>query len=76
MPPIVFAGKTLQARPLYRWIPVLICMPDRSAKTPRKISQKDNELENLLRSAVRLRDAQKQAARTKTEQTTGSKKAR
>jgi hypothetical protein len=49
-------------------------MSDRPVKTPRKTSQRVSELENLLRTAVRLRDAQKRAARTKTEENKGTER--
>ncbi|MFZ3216129.1 MAG: hypothetical protein WA192_08735 [Candidatus Acidiferrales bacterium] len=71
---IVFSGKELQARSLHSCIPEVICTPGRSLKTPRKISQQDSELENLLRSAVRLLNAQKRAVRTKATGSKGNRK--
>jgi hypothetical protein len=73
---IVFSGKELQVSSLYRCIRQANGTPERSVKTPRNISQKDSELENLLRRAVRLRDAQKRAVRTKTAGSKGNRKAR
>jgi hypothetical protein len=66
MPLVIFPGKELQTRSQHNWISDALCTPRRSLKTPRKISEKDSELENLLRGAVRLLNAQKRAARTKT----------
>jgi hypothetical protein len=76
MPLIVFSGKELRPHPLNSWIPEAICIPRRPVKTPGKISQRVSELENLLRNAVRLRDAQKRAAETKAEESKGNRKAR
>jgi hypothetical protein len=76
MPLIVFSGKELYPQYPGCSIPEAICTPGRSVKSPRKISQRVSELENLLRDAVRLRDAQKRAAQTKTEESKGNSKAR
>jgi hypothetical protein len=64
---IIFSDKELHTSSRYRWIPEAICTPGRSPKTPRKNSEKDSELENLLRSAFRLRIARDRGSRTKTE---------
>jgi hypothetical protein len=66
MPLILFSGKELQARSPYCWILEAICSPERSLKPPRKVSRKDSEFENLLRTAVRLFKAQKRAVGSKT----------
>jgi len=63
---IIFSGEGLQARPPYCWMLAAICTPERSLKTPQKISEKDSELENLLRRAARLFKAQQRAVRSKT----------
>ena len=76
MPISLFSGKELQDGSLHRWIRGEICTPGLSLKTPRKTSEKDRELENLLRSAVRLRNAQKRAVRTKIAGSKGNRKAR
>jgi hypothetical protein len=76
MPLIVFSGKELQTRSPYCRTPDAICTPGRPLKTPRKISEKDGELENLLRSAFRLRNAQNRARRTKTGDSKGNRTAR
>jgi hypothetical protein len=73
---IIFSGKRLQARPPCWWIPAAICTPGRSLKTPQKISEKDSEFENLLRSAVRLFKAQQRAVRSKTAGSKGNRKVR
>jgi hypothetical protein len=65
MPLIVFSGNEFQASSLCCGIPEANCTPERSLKTPREISEMGSELENLLRGAVRLRNAQKRAVRTK-----------
>ena len=70
---IVFSGKELQPRSLYCRMLHSNGMPERRPKTPRNISEKDSELENLLRSAARVRNAQKRAVRTKP---AGSKRSR
>lgn len=76
MPLIVFPGKELQASSPYRRLPQAIRTPGNSLRTPRKISEKDSQLENLLRSTFRLRNAQKRAVRTKTESSKRNRKAR
>ena len=76
MPPITFPGKQLQPSILGSRMPPAICTPGRSPKTPRKISERDTELESLLRNASRLRNVQKQAVRTKTGDSKGNRKAR
>jgi len=73
---IAFSGKQLQTGSLYRCIPEVNGKPERPLKTPRNISEKDSELENLLRSAVRLRKAQTRTARTQTERSEGNRKAK
>jgi hypothetical protein len=73
---IVFFGKELQASSLYYCVREANRTPERSLKTPRKISEKDSEFEKLLRSAVRLHNAQKRAVRTKTAGRKGNSKAR
>lgn len=45
-------------------------------KKPRKASEKDSELEHLLRSAVRLLNAQKRAERIKAAESKGNRKVR
>lgn len=72
---IVFSGKELQTNSLYRCISEPTGKPERPLKTPRNISQKDSELENLLRNAVRLRKSQSRTARTQTERSKGNRKA-
>ena len=76
MPLILFSGKELQTSSLHFWISEALCTPRRSLKTPRKISEKDSELENLLRSAVRLLNTQRRAVRTKSAGSKGNRKAR
>jgi hypothetical protein len=76
MPLILFSGRGLQTSSLYYWITEALSTPRRSLKTPRKISEKDSELENLLRSAVRLLNAQKRAERIKTAGSKGNSKVR
>jgi len=76
MPLIRFPGKELQTSTSHCWIPVVLCTPRRSLKTPRKIAQKDTELENLLRDAFRLRKAQKRAVPARTEASKRNRKAR
>lgn len=76
MPLIVFPGKELQASSPYCRMPQAIRAPGNSLRTPRKISEKDSQLENLLRSTFRLRNAQKRALRTKTESSKRNRKAR
>jgi hypothetical protein len=76
MPPITFPCKQLQSSALGSRMPPAICTPGRSPKTSRKISEKDSELEKLLRNAFRLRNVQRQAVRTKTSDSKGNKKAR
>jgi hypothetical protein len=73
---IVFPGKELQASSLDCCVSEANRTPEWSLKTPRKISEKDSELERLLRSAVRLRNAQKRAVRSKTAGRKGNSKAR
>ena len=73
---IAFSGKQLQTGSLYRCIPEGSAMPERPLKTPRSISKKDSELENLLRAAVGLRKAQKRTARTQTGRSKGNRKAK
>jgi hypothetical protein len=58
---IVFSGKELQPGSLYCRILHSNGRAERRPKTPRNISEKDSELENLLRSAARLLNAQKRA---------------
>jgi|HubBroStandDraft_1064217.scaffolds.fasta_scaffold00644_18 hypothetical protein len=72
---IVFSCKELRTRPLYRCTPEANGTPERPQKTPRNISDKDRELEKLLRSATRLRNAQIRAARTKDQGSKGNSKA-
>jgi hypothetical protein len=72
---ILFSGKELQASPLYLCIPEANGTPERPLKSPRNIFEKGSELENLLRSPVRLRKAQMRTARTQTERSTGNRKA-
>jgi hypothetical protein len=76
MPPITFPGKQLQPSTLGSRMPPAICTPGRLPKAPRKISERDTELESLLRNASRPRNAQKQAVRTKTGDSKGNRKAR
>jgi hypothetical protein len=76
MPLIVFSGIELHPRSPGCSIPEAICVPVRSVKSPRRLSQRVSELENLLRNAVRLRDAQKRAAETRAEESKGNSKAR
>jgi hypothetical protein len=76
MPLISFSSKELHSYFPNSWVPQAICTPGRSPKTPRKSSQKYREFETLLRDAFRLRNAQKQAARTKPEDSKGTTKAR
>jgi hypothetical protein len=76
MPLILFSGKELPTRSPYCWIPEAICSVERSLKTPRKVSEKDSELENLLRSAVRPFKARKRAVRSKTAGSKGNRKVR
>lgn len=76
MPLILFSGKGLQVSPLYSRISDALCTPRRSLKTPGRISEKDSELESLLRSAVRLLNAQKRAERIKTAGSKGNRKVR
>jgi hypothetical protein len=74
MPLIVFSGKELQASSLYCRIPEANVTPERTKKAPRNIAETDRELEKLLRNAVRLRNAQIRAARTKTDRIKGNSK--
>jgi hypothetical protein len=76
MPLISFSSKELHSYFPYSWVPPAICTPGRSPKTPRKLSKKYSEFETLLRDAFRLLNAQKEAARTKPEDSKGSTKAR
>jgi len=76
MPLILFSGKEFQTNFLDYWIPEAICWPERSLKPPRKISDKDSEFENLLRSAVRLLKPRKRAVRSKTSASKGNRKVR
>jgi hypothetical protein len=76
MPLILFSGKELQTSSPYCWTSQAICSPERSLKTPRKVSEKDSEFENLLCSAVRLFKAQKRAVRTKAAGSKGNRKVR
>jgi hypothetical protein len=73
---IVFSSKELQARSLYFRISEANRTPERSLEIPRKIPEKDSELERLLRSAVHLNNAQKRAVRIKTLGRKGNSKAR
>jgi hypothetical protein len=73
---ILFPDNDLQEGQPQRWTPEANPTPGRSLKSPQKISPKDRELENLLRNAVRLRDTQARARRTKTDGTKTSRKAR
>ena len=72
MPLIVFSSKELQASSLYCRILEASGTPGRPQKTPSNISENDRELEKLLRNAVRVRNAQIRAARTKTDATRGT----
>jgi hypothetical protein len=72
---IMFSDKELHTNSLDRWMPEAICAPGRSLKTPRKISEKDSELENLLRNAFRLRNARDRVSRTKAEDKKRNRKA-
>jgi hypothetical protein len=76
MPLISFSSKELHSYLPYSRVPEAICTPGRPSKTPRKVSEKHSEFENLLRDAFRLRNAQKQAARPKPEDSKGTTKAR
>lgn len=71
---IVLSGKGLETKPLCRCIPEANLAPGRPLAVPQKISEKYDEFENLLRSAVRLRIAQERAARSKTEEGKGNRK--
>jgi hypothetical protein len=51
---IVFSGKDLQPASLYCHILHSNGTPERPPKTPRNISEKHSQLENLLRSGARL----------------------
>lgn len=75
MPLIVFSGQELQARSLYCRMLEAEGTPERPPKTPRNTSEKNRELEKLLRNAVRLRNAQVRADRTKTDGIKGNAKA-
>jgi hypothetical protein len=74
MPLIVFFSNELQPLCTADWIPGAICIDGRSVKTPGKISPRDSELENLLRSAVRLLKAQNRAVQTTAAGTKGNRK--
>jgi hypothetical protein len=74
MPLIVFSSKELQASSLYCGMLEANGTPGRPQKTPSNISENDRELEKLLRNAVRQRNAQIRAARTKTDATEGNSK--
>jgi hypothetical protein len=72
MPLISFSSKELHSYLPYSWVPEAICTPGRLPKAPRKVSEKLSEFENLLRDAFRLRNAQKQAAPTKPDDSKGT----
>ncbi len=72
MPLIVFSGKELHASCLYFRISLANGTPGRPQRRPSNISKRDRELEKLLRNAVRVRNAQIRAARTKTDATRGT----
>ena len=76
MPLISFSSKELHSHLPYSWVPEAICTPGRPPKTPRKVPEKHSEFETLLRDAFRLRNSQKQTARTKPEDSKGTEKAR
>jgi hypothetical protein len=76
MPLIVHSGKKLQGSSLSCWAHGTLCVPEGSLKGPRKVSEKDSEFENLLRSAVRLLKPQKSVVRSKTAENKGNRKVR
>ncbi len=75
MPLIALIGKELGLRPLRCWNSEMFCAAGGPAKTP-KVSRRDSELENLLRTAVRLLKSRKRGVGTTTVGSKGSRKAR
>jgi hypothetical protein len=76
MPLILFFGKELQTRSRCFVIPETVSTSGWSLNRLRKISEKDSELENLLGTAVWLRNSQIRTPRSQAEGSKGNSKAR